>query len=312
MNIQLMFFIHSFGKKNTMIIYDTIKKYSEIFNNKTSHPLINLVDLNKSNPLERTKFMLSFYAIIIKETHCGDIRYGNKYYDYSDGSMVFFSPNQIISNEPEGELHQPYGKALIFHPDIIKGTSLGKQIHEYSFFGYQSKEALHLSDREREIVNHCFENITIEINQNIDRHSKKLIVANLELLLKYCSRFYDRQFITRENTNHGIIEQFDSLLKEYFFSEKLKAEGLPSVAYFADELHLSANYFGDLIKKETGKSALEHIQTHLIDLAKERIFDTSKSLSEISYELGFKYPQHFTRYFKQKTGVSPIEYRGLN
>lgn len=295
-----------------MIIYDTIKKYSEVFNNKTLHPLINLVDLNKSDELARSKFTLKFYGIIIKETNCGDMRYGNKYYDYADGSMVFFGPNQIITHEPEGELHQPYGTALIFHPDIIKGTSLGKQIHEYSFFGYQSSEALHLSEKEREIVNHCFENIATEISQNIDRHSKKLIVANLELLLKYCSRFYDRQFITRENANHGIIERFETLLNDYIFSEKLKTEGLPSVAYFADKLHLSANYFGDLIKKETGKSALEFIHLQLLEAAKEKILDTTKSISEVAYELGFKYPQHFTRLFKQKIGLSPNEFRGLN
>ena len=223
--------------------------------------------------------------------------------------MVFFAPNQVITNEPEGELHQPYGTALVFHADIIKGTSLGKQIHEYSFFSYQSNEALHLSEKEKEVVSACFANITSEINQNIDRHSKKLIVANLELLLKYCSRFFDRQFITREVANHGILVAFEQNLNDYFFSEKLKTNGLPSVAYFADELDLSANYFGDLIKKETGKSALEFIQLKLIDLAKERIFDTSKSVSEIAYELGFKYPQHFTRLFKQKVGLTPNEYR---
>ena len=297
-----------------MIIYDSIKKYSETFNNKTLHPLINLVDLGKSNPLERTKFTLNFYAVIIKETRCGDIRYGNQYYDYDDGSMVFFGPNQIITNEPAAELHQPYGTALIFHPDIIKGTSLGKQIHEYSFFGYQSNEALHLSDREREIVNHSFENIATEINQNIDRHSKKLIVANLELLLKYCSRFYDRQFITRESVNHGIIEQFESLLNEYIFGEKLKHEGLPSVAYFADELHLSANYFGDLIKKETGKSAQEYIQTKVTGIwPRRKIFDTQQISQPNRIMIwGFKYPQHFTRFFKLKVGVLPNEYRGLN
>lgn len=295
-----------------MIAYDTIKKYSDTFNNKIQHPLINLVDLNKSAPLKRTKFMLGFYAIIIKETNCGDLRYGNRYYDYAEGTVVFFGPGQVITNEPEGELHQPYGKALIFHPDLIKGTSLGKHIHEYSFFSYQSNEALHLSDREREIVNTCFGNIATEIGQNIDRHSKKLIVANLELLLKYCLRFYDRQFITREQVNQGIIEQFEQLLNEYLAGEKLRTDGVPTVAYFADQLHLSANYFGDLVKKETGKSALEYIQMHVIDLAKERIFDTSKSLSEISYDLGFKYPQHFTRFFKQKVGISPNEYRGLN
>ena len=295
-----------------MILYDTIKKYNETFNSKTLHPLISLVDLNKSNPLKRHKFSLSFYAIVIKETRCGDIRYGNQYYDYDEGSMVFFGPNQVITNEPEGELHQPYGIALIFHPDLIKGTSLGKQIHEYSYFGYQSNEALHLSEREREIVNHCFENIATEIGQNIDRHSKKLIVANLELLLKYCSRFYDRQFITREHANHGILEQFELRLNEYLMGEKPKTEGLPSVAYFANELHLSANYFGDLVKKETGKTALDFIHLKLLETAKEMVLDNTKSISEIAYDLGFKYPQHFTRLFKQKIGVSPNEYRGLN
>lgn len=295
-----------------MITYNSIRKYSETFNNRTLHPLINLVDLDKSDPIKRTRFRLDFYAIIIKETHCGELRYGNKYYDYSEGTVVFIGPGQVIGNEPEGELHQPYGKALIFHPDLIKGTSLGKQIHEYSFFSYQSNEALHLSDSEREVVDTCFKNIATETGQNIDRHSRKLIVANLELLLKYCSRFYERQFITREHVNHGIVEQFEEKLNKYLMSEKLKTHGLPSVTYFANELHLSANYFGDLIKRETGKTALEYIQLHLIDMAKERVFDISKSLSEVSYELGFKYPQHFTRFFKQKVGVSPNEYRKIN
>ncbi|WP_266364655.1 helix-turn-helix domain-containing protein [Tellurirhabdus rosea] len=294
-----------------MIIYDTIRKYSETFNNRTLHPLINLVHLDKAGPLKRTRFRLDFYAVIIKETNCGDLRYGNQYYDYSEGTVVFIGPGQVMGSEPEGELHQPYGKALIFHPDLIKGTSLGRQIYEYSFFSYQSNEALHLSDAERATLDNCFGNITAEISQTIDRHSKKLLVANLELLLKYCSRFYDRQFITREHVNHGIIGQFEEELKEYLWSDKLKTNGLPGVAYFADALNLSPNYFGDLIKKETGKSALEYIQLHLIDLAKERMFDPSKSVSEISYELGFKYPQHFTRFFKQKVGMAPNEYRGL-
>ena len=295
-----------------MIIYDTIRKYADTFNNKAQHPLISLVDLDQSKPLKREKFTLNFYAIILKETLCGDIRYGNQYYDYAEGTLVFFGPGQIIGNEPEGEPHQPYGKALIFHPDLIKGTSLGKQIHAYSFFSYQSHEALHLSDKERDIVMTCIGNIVTEVSQNIDRHSKELIVANLELLLKYCSRFYDRQFITRGHVNHGLLEQFEQKLNEYLVGEKLRTDGVPTVAYFAQELHLSPNYFGDLVKRETGKTALEYIQLQLIDLAKERIFDASKSVGEIAYELGFKYPQHFTRFFKQKVGVSPIEYRSLN
>lgn len=295
-----------------MDIYDSIKKYNEKRKNKTLHPLISLVDLNLSDLLPRTKFRVDFYVIAIKETNCGDLRYGNQYYDYSEGTVVFLGPGQVITNEPEGEMYQPYGKALVFHPDLLIGTSLAKQIHEYSFFGYQSFEALHLSDKERLSLNMCFENISTEINQNLDNHSKKLIVANLELLLKYCLRYYDRQFITREHVNSGIVEQFEQKLNEYFVSDQLIIRGLPSVAYFAEQLHLSPNYFGDLIKKVTGKTAQEYIQIKLIDTAKERIFDTTKSISEISYELGFKYPQHFTRLFKQKVGLSPVEYRGLN
>jgi AraC-like DNA-binding protein len=292
-----------------MIHYDTIKKYAEAFNNKALHPLIAYVDLNQSLPMLRSQFMLGFYAIIIKETRCGDIRYGNQYYDYDEGTMVFIGSNQIIKHEPEGEIHQPYGKALIFHSDLIKGTNLGKHIHEYTFFSYASYEALHLSNKEREKILVCFDNIENEIIQNIDRHSKKLILSNLELLLNYCTRFYDRQFITRENIGQGIIEQFEQHLNEYLRHEKLQEIGLPTVSFFADTLNLSPNYFGDLIKKETGKSAIEYIHLKLLEYAKEKIMDKTKSISEISYQLGFKYPQHFTRLFKQKVGMAPNEYR---
>jgi AraC-like DNA-binding protein len=292
-----------------MIHYDTIKKYAEAFNNKALHPLIAYVDLNQSLPMLRSQFMLGFYAIIIKETRCGDIRYGNQYYDYDEGTMVFIGSNQIIKHEPEGEIHQPYGKALIFHSDLIKGTNVGKHIHEYTFFSYASYEALHLSNKEREKILVCFDNIENEIIQNIDRHSKKLILSNLELLLNYCTRFYDRQFITRENIGQGIIEQFEHHLNEYLRHEKLQEIGLPTVSFFADTLNLSPNYFGDLIKKETGKSAIEYIHLKLLEYAKEKIMDKTKSISEISYQLGFKYPQHFTRLFKQKVGMAPNEYR---
>jgi AraC-like DNA-binding protein len=171
---------------------------------------------------------------------------------------------------------------------------------------------LHLSEKEKQIVLDCFAKIQYEMEQSIDKHSKTLITSNIELFLNYCIRFYDRQFITRDNENRGILERFESLLQDYFSSEKPTDIGLPSVGYCADELNLSHNYFGDLIKKETGKTAQEYIQTKVIDIAKERIFDWDKSISEIAYELGFKYPQHFTRFFKQKTGLSPVEYRSLN
>jgi len=287
-----------------MIIYDSIKTYNETFNHPTLHPLVSLLDLSKGNPLKRSKFRLDFYAIIIKDSKCGDLRYGLKHYDYEEGTIVFFGPGQVGGTEPEGEWHQPYGLALVFHPDLIKGTSLAKTIHEYSFFSYDSCEALHVSEKERALIDICFGNIETEVKQNIDKHSKKILVANIELLLKYCSRFYDRQFITRETANHQVIEKFENLLTDYILSENLQNIGLPSVTYFAEELHLSPNYLRDLLKKETGKTTLELIHLKILDLAKDKIIDKSKSISEVAYELGFKYPQHFTRLFKQKVGVS--------
>jgi len=204
------------------------------------------------------------------------------------------------------------GHGLVFHPDLIHGTSLGKNLSEYSFFSYNTSEALHLSENERKTILDCFSKINFELQQSIDKHSKRLIASNIELFLNYCERFYDRQFITRENANQGILEKFEDLLNDYFVSEKPQSIGLPSVAYFAENCHLSANYFGDLIKKETGKSAQEYIQLKVINIAKERLFDPDKSISQIAYELGFNYPQHFSRMFKEQVGSSPSEYRRVN
>jgi AraC family transcriptional regulator, transcriptional activator of pobA len=295
-----------------MLFYDSVKTYSETFSNRTLHPLINVVDLNKARPLARVKFRMDIYAIIIKETDCGELRYGNQYYDYSEGTVVFIGPGQVMTSLPEGEIHQPTGKALVFHPDLLKGTSLAKQMHEYSFFSYQFNEALHLSERERQLVLACFQKIREEVERPIDKHSKKLIVSNIALFLDYCLRFYDRQFITRDYVHRGVLARFEGLLNTYFVSGKPQTNGLPSVAWCAGELNLSANYFGDLIKKETGQSAQEYIQSKLIEVAKEQLFDRSKTVNEVAYELGFKYPQHFSRVFKQRVGHTPNEYRMLN
>jgi len=244
--------------------------------------------------------------------HCGDLKYGCNYYDYDEGTLVFISPGQVIDVENKTDVYQPMGHALVFHPDLIKGTTLAKTLDEYSFFSYNTNEALHLSQKERKIVFDCFSKIENELIHSVDRHSKRLIASNIELFLNYCERFYDRQFITREHINKGILERFEESLNNYFASEKPYSIGLPSVAYFADELNLSPNYFGDLMKKETGKSAQEYIQNKIIDIAKNKIFDGNKTISEIAYELGFKYPQHFSRLFKQRVGYTPNEYRNLN
>ena len=294
-----------------VIHFKTVHDYNIFNNNETLHPLVSIVDLSKADPRAGYKMAFGIYCVILKQVKCGDIKYGNHNYDYQEGTLVFFAPGQVV--EVTGnEVYQPLGTALTFHPDLLLNTALGKRMNDFNFFSYSTSEALHLSEKEKKIIAECFDKISYELNQSIDKHSKMLIASNIELFLNYCIRFYDRQFITREHANKGILERFEDLLNNYFTSEKPQNIGLPSVAFCADELHLSSNYFGDLIKKETGVSAQEYIQTKVIDVAKEKIFDIDKSISVVAYELGFKYPQHFTRLFKQKVGVSPNEYRNLN
>ena len=292
--------------------FETISDYNAFNNNETLHPLVSVVDLSKASPRQGSRMYFGFYTIFLKDVKCGDLLYGRHTYDYQEGTLVFLAPGQVAGMNSSGETYQPKGYALVFHPDLIYGTVLGRHIQDYTFFGYQSNEALHLSERERKIVLDCFSKIEYELKHAIDKHSKRLIVSNIELFLNYCIRFYDRQFITRDNVHKGILERFENLLNEYFQADKPQTIGLPSVAYCAGELNLSANYFGDLIKKETGKPPQEYIQSKIIDVAKGKIYDSSKSISEIAYELGFKYPQHFSRLFKQHVGYTPNEYRMMN
>ena len=296
--------------------FDSVAEYNVLNDHETLHPLVTVIDFSKSKPWawpggnsKTIKVNYGLYCIVLKETMCGDLKYGCNYYDYQQGTLVFISPGQMVEVENFGENFQPKGYALMFHPDLIHGTALGRNIQDYTFFGYQSNEALHISDRDRKIVLDCLSKIQYELEHAIDKHSKRLIVSNIETLLNYCIRFYDRQFITRENVHQGILERFANLLNEFFHSDKPQTIGLPSVAWCAGELNLSPGYFGDLVKKETGITAQEYIQAKVIDVSKERIFDHNKSVSEIAYELGFKDPQHFTRLFKQRVGYNPNEYR---
>ncbi len=290
---------------------DTVASYNTMRGVPTLHPLVTMLDLSKAKPMPAQTFNFGLYAVYLKELDCGELKYGRSHYDYQEGTLVFVGPGQILGVQPGVKTFAPKGWALLFHPDLIKGTPLGKHIHNYSFFSYSVNEALHLSEKERVIVVDCFKKIQYELEQNIDKHSRLLIASNIELLLNYCVRFYDRQFITRDSPHKGILEKFEDLLNGYFTS-KLHHEGLPSVAYCAEQLHLSSNYFGDLIKKETGRTAQDYIQTKVIDLAKERIFDVDKSISEVAYALGFAYPQHFSRLFKKKVGMTPQEFRRMN
>jgi AraC family transcriptional regulator, transcriptional activator of pobA len=295
-----------------VIKLDKISQYNVLKEVETKHPLISVFDNTDTKNLpNHCRIHFGFYAIFLKEGNCGELKYGRNTYDYDEGTLVFISPGQIIEINSD-DAYKPTGLALLFHPDLVKGTTLGKQMNHYSFFSYDSKEALHLSLKEQQIIKDLFNKMEYELNQSIDKYSKSILVNTVELLLNYCVRFYDRQFITRENYNTDILSKFQHLLNDYFQIETTQHLGLPSVSYFADCLHLSPNYFGDLIKKETGKSAQEHIQLKLIDVAKEKVFDAEKSISQIAFELGFKYPQHFNRMFKKCTGFTPNEYRSLN
>jgi len=283
---------------------DTVQQYNDYFGVETCHPLVSIIEGSKAKPLRYGRKLYGVYAVLLKDAVCGSLKYGQSIYDYQRGTMLFIAPGQVMGSEDDGQLHQPEGWILTFHPEFLRGTPLAGIMN--------ANEALHLSEQERRTVIECMEKIRTELQYPVDKHSKSLITDNIKLLLDYCIRFYDRQFITRENANHDILTRFENLLDDYFASGKAATEGMPSVQQCADALCLSANYFSDLVKKETGMSALKHIQQKMLDVAKERVFNTSKSISEISYELGFPYPQHFSRWFKKMAGCTPNEYRMLN
>lgn len=293
--------------------FNMVDEYNKVVGVETRHPLVTVIDLSKATHVGEYPEGHSFgyYTVFLKEQKCGDMKYGRNYYDYQEGTLVFLAPEQIVRIENRLP-HQPKGWTLMFHPDLLRGTSLGRAMKEYTFFSYDVFEALHLSAEEQRTVLECFGNIASELNHSIDNHSQRLIVSNIELFLNYCTRFYERQFITRKHVNSDVLSHFENLLNDYFKSDLPQKQGLPSVKYCADKLHLSANYLGDLIKKETGKSAQEHVQLRLIEIAKEKMFEKQKSVSQIAYELGFEYPQYFSRLFKKRTGMTPNEYRNIN
>jgi AraC-like DNA-binding protein len=295
-----------------IIRVDTVRNYNDYIGVDTLHPLVSVINFAEVPKVVNFRMFMGVYALFLKNIKCGDMIYGCQLYDYEDGTLVFVSPGQVYGIDSKGVPMVPSGYALVFHPDLVKGTDLGRKIKDYTFFSYAVREALHLSKKERNTVVDCLEKIASEVERNIDKHSKTLIASNIELLLNYCMRFYDRQFITRSNANRDVLMQFEQLLDEYFRSDKVHELGTPNVTYCAEQLHLSPNYFGDLIKKETGGTALEYIQNKTINEAKARLFDTGKSINDVAFDLGFRYQQHFTRLFKQKTGMTPFEYKNAN
>ncbi|MDW3648709.1 MAG: helix-turn-helix domain-containing protein [Bacteroidia bacterium] len=281
---------------------------------KPQHPLISIFQHKPgyAQGMEDMRITSSLYFIALKEGFRGSFAYGRNSYDFEEGSMIFMAPGQVMGSKEVEEESDARGWSLLFHPDLIRKSELGKTIDSYSFFDYEVNEALHISDKEKKVLNDLLEKIQEEIASNIDKHSQKLIVTNVQLLLDYCTRYYDRQFYTRSNLNQDVFSRFEHLLKEYFRSEKQLATGIPSVRFCSEKLNMSANYLSDLLKKETGRNAQDHIHSFVIDKAKTLLLNSNEPVSQVAFGLGFEYSQHFSKMFKAKTGMSPREYRSVN
>jgi AraC-like DNA-binding protein len=276
------------------------------------HPLVAVVDFSKlaDHATEDVRIKTSFYSILFKNYCRNHIRYGRKALDFQDGSLVCIAPNHIVTIDNDIEVNEDMlGWGLFFHPDFIRGTSLGGKMREYTFFSYEISEALHLSDKEKQLLYECILKIQVELTQNMDGYSQDLIVSNIELLLNYCARYYSRQFFTRKNANLDIVSKVDHILRAYFENEETRNSGVPTVKELAGKVNLSPNYLSDLLKRETGLNAQDHIHYFIIEQAKNILMQTNQSVSEVAFSLGFEYPQYFSRLFKQKTGKTPLEYR---
>lgn len=292
------------------IIYlDSIDDYNKLYGLPTLHPLVTVIDLKQaSQAVNHIRVKYGVYALFLKNGVECSLRYGRRHYDYQEGTVVSFSPGQMIDVEMKRDVVAPDVVGLLFHPDLIYGTPLGDKISDFSFFDYSQMEALHLSEDERGIFLDCLDKIRRELEHPVDHHSAALLSANIQLLLEYLHRFYDRQFIVRHKVNSDIVSRFERELKAYFERDS-RADTVPSVAYFAEKVNLTPGYFGDLIKKETGNTAQEMISRQVVAVAKHRLATSADDISIIAYDLGFQYPQHFTRLFKRLTGQSPRQYR---
>lgn len=281
---------------------------------KPKHPLVSVF---RHTPDMRTnfgdvRFTGDLYLISMKDGIKGTFKYGRNSYDFEEGTMTFVSPGQVIMPEEIITEIDSRGWTILFHPDLIRKSELGRNIDNYSFFDYSVNEALHLSDKEKQTLTELTQKIENEIDQNIDRHTQKLIVSNIELLLDYCIRYYDRQFYTRSDLNKDIVSRFENFLKDYFKSGNQLELGVPSVKYCSEQLYMSPNYLSDLLKKETGRNTQDHIHAFVIDKAKTILLNSNNTVTQVAFGLGFEYSQHFSKLFKAKTGMSPTEYRNLN
>lgn len=300
---------------DTIIHTKSIAEIRAVFGlDKPTHPLITILDTEKLAYREETvgkRFSSDLYCIALKDSNCG-IDYGQNSYDFDDGVLIFTAPKQVIKVKKTQELNQVKGWMLYFHPELIRNTALGSKIDAYNFFNYEVHEALHLSENEQNTLNQIVQLIQDEIKERIDNHSQQVLVSNIELLLNYSKRFYQRQFNTRSANNIDIVSRVELLLKGYYSKIQLIEKGQPTIQYLADHCHLSASYLSDLLAKETGRSAKDHINDFLVDKAKHLLLSSTDSISGIAYTLGFNYPHYFGRLFKQKTGKTPQEYRQMN
>jgi len=300
--------------KTENIYFDSVQQFNDHYGFETLHPMVSVVRFDKEIAPDSIVFDTEYsihyglYAIFLKENKGCKISYGRTKYDFDEMTVTSFAPGQVITVSPNPGVASPKWTCIVFHPDFLARTQLGRQMTRYGFFSYTSNEALHLSAAEVEIFRNVLDMIKQELHHAIDKHSRELIVSNIELLLNYCLRFYDRQFITREEMNHTVIQQFEHLLTEYI-STQASANGLPTVAYFAEKCNLSSGYFGELVKAETGTTAQEFIASHLLLAAKELLNSPMLTITQVGENLGFEYPQHFVRFFKRHTGKTPSEYR---
>jgi AraC-like DNA-binding protein len=300
-----------------LIYIDSISQLHDLlYLEKPLHPLISVrfhsANRQRSDLLGK-RFVLGFYNIGFKSGMKGSFEYGRNSCDFQEGAMVFTSPGQVLTpGEKEYDDKLVDGWTSNFHSDLSRKSKLGKNIDHYTFFSYDVTEALHVSEKEKRTLRNIVSALKEEIALNVDKYSQKLIVSNIELMLDYCTRYYDRQFYTRTNLNQDYVSKFERLIKDYYNAGKALETGIPNVGYFADKLNLSANYLGDLLRKETGKNTIEHIHLYIVKVAKQQLLNSNEAISQIAYDLGFEYPQHFSKLFKAKTGMSPANYRNTN
>ena len=299
-------------EREQILHIESVGEYNAQLGIETLHPLVSVIDMSEVSPIRHQRQTFGFYAIFLKEVKCGDLLYGRHHYDYQEGTLVCLAPGQVIGVEDNGEKFQPKGWALVFHPDLIRGTSLARNMKEYSFFSYEVNEALHLSERERELVIDSLRKIRNELEHAIDRHSRRLIAINIEMLLDYCLRFYERQFITRENKNKTVLEELETLLDDYIASGRLQGALLPTSEYCATGLGLSVPYFNDLLKFETGKTLDEYFQLRRLETAKRMLLKAENTPAVVARRLGYTSVQYFSLLFKKITGIAPNEYRYSN